>query len=199
MEVRKINLLKDAVGSYLEIQKDSLDETLRNNPFRRANIDSISEHNEFSPHSEEVVQLEKLSLLFPSARESDFIDCIYERIEGKKNLEQIILYGVRHPHSDARAQEEAELDLPQRGRVRAGPTDQADDRHLQERLRGRGLSGGDRAAAGAVQRGRAAAEGLHPVPAEVPHKQRVLAEAEEPGAHPAVPQHLPRHRTAPPT
>lgn len=42
MEVRKINMLKDALRFYLEIQKESLDETLRNNPFRRASIDSIN-------------------------------------------------------------------------------------------------------------------------------------------------------------
>jgi uncharacterized protein (UPF0335 family) len=42
IETKKINLMKDAVRSYLEIQKESLDETLRNNPFRRASLDSLN-------------------------------------------------------------------------------------------------------------------------------------------------------------
>lgn len=58
--------MKDAVRSYLEIQKDSLDETLRNNPFRRASIDSLNEAKDINPHTDEIINLEKSSFLFPN-------------------------------------------------------------------------------------------------------------------------------------
>lgn len=83
--------------------------------------------------------------------------------------------------------------------MRARTKDQADDRYLQEHLRGVGHTCRNRSAEGAVQERREPKERLHPVPTKVQNKQLILTEAEEQGEHPAVSDHLPRHRTASPT
>lgn len=45
-EIHKINGLKVVVASYLQIQKETLNEILRQNPFLKADMDSVRELDE---------------------------------------------------------------------------------------------------------------------------------------------------------
>ena len=53
VEYKKINAMKNVVNTYLKNQKKLIDQTLRCNPFRIANVDSVREVNEFKVHTEE--------------------------------------------------------------------------------------------------------------------------------------------------
>lgn len=74
--------------------KNNLDEVMEKYPFLCEYIDRIREKGEFVPHSERSLILEGRELDNISLRQYNYIDSIYDRIEKKKNLEEIILYGV---------------------------------------------------------------------------------------------------------
>lgn len=61
----------------------------------KADIDSVRERDELVPHTDDILNEERESLLSPFLNDSEYVDSIYDRIETKKNLEQIIVYGVR--------------------------------------------------------------------------------------------------------
>lgn len=64
----------------------------------KADIDSVRERDELVPHTDDILNEERESLLSPFLNDSEYVDSIYDRIETKKNLEQIIVYGQEREH-----------------------------------------------------------------------------------------------------
>jgi len=46
------------------------------------------------PHNDGLLDEERVKLMIPYVNEAEYIDCLYDRMEISKTLEQIILYGV---------------------------------------------------------------------------------------------------------
>jgi type I site-specific restriction endonuclease len=94
IEAKKVKQIKESVTQYVRTIKADLDQFLEQYPFLCEEIDRMREKEEFVPHSCEALINEFQELDHPLTH-TDYIDSIYERIEVKKNLEEIILYGVK--------------------------------------------------------------------------------------------------------
>ena len=78
--------MKEVLGSYLQIQKNSLDTTLRDNPFRKASIDRVSSCDEIATHVSAELNEQVQKMAIPFSDESEYIDRLYDRIEVNKSL-----------------------------------------------------------------------------------------------------------------
>ena len=96
VEVKKTRKIKAAVCRYVRTNKANLDEVLERYPFLCEEIDRMREAEEFTPHSCEGL-IRELEALDRPIYGTDYIDAIYDRMEVRKSLEDMILYGVPFP------------------------------------------------------------------------------------------------------